>query len=139
MYSALNIAKYVIAYEHKKDHWITNLRLQKILYFIQADFLVNAKRPCFYEDIVAWGFGPTVPCVFYEYKIFAGLDIIMREEAPKLDKKTAKRINAMLETCSHYSTTQLVDITCQQKPWVDAYREDKDAVIPREAIREFFK
>ena len=50
-YNVLDIAKYVIYYCTKKGYLITNLKLQKILYFIQAIFLVNTGSPCFKEEV----------------------------------------------------------------------------------------
>ena len=62
-YSVIDISKYVVCYSNKKNYGITNLRLQKILYFIQAYFLKIKKEPCFKENMEAWDFGPVVPCV----------------------------------------------------------------------------
>ena len=64
MYSVLDVAKYVIFYSNEKKYDISNLKLQKILYFIQAEFLVSENEPCFYEEIEAWNFGPVVPEVY---------------------------------------------------------------------------
>lgn len=57
IYSALEVAKYVIYREYNSRHIISNLKLQKVLYFIQAEFLVVNNKPCFKEDIVALDFG----------------------------------------------------------------------------------
>ena len=54
-YKALDIARYVIDYSNYKKHRIINLRLKKILYFIQADFLIFKQRSYFDDKIEAWG------------------------------------------------------------------------------------
>ena len=56
MYRALDVAEYVIRKANAIDDPISNLKLQKILYFIQAEFLITKNRPCFREEIEAWGF-----------------------------------------------------------------------------------
>ena len=43
---------------------MTNLRLQKILYFIQAFSLISTGHPLFKEDILAWQYGPVVKEVY---------------------------------------------------------------------------
>ena len=53
MYSALDIAKYIIDYSYDRNNSVSNLRLQKILYFVQAEFLVATGHPCFEETIQA--------------------------------------------------------------------------------------
>ena len=50
MYSAIDVAKYIIWYCKRQGYRISNLKLQKILYFVQASFLVNQGNPCFFED-----------------------------------------------------------------------------------------
>lgn len=74
IYSALEVARYVIKYSNDKRYGITNLKLQKILYLIQAYFLIKGKL-CFSDRIEAWNFGPVVPTVYREYKRFVGTRI----------------------------------------------------------------
>lgn len=71
MYSVLDVARYVIARSNRAGA-ISNLKLQKVLYFIQAEFLVVQNTPCFAEQIEAWDFGPVVPMVYYRYRIYGG-------------------------------------------------------------------
>ena len=60
-YNVLDISRYIINYSNVKDYGISNLKLQKILYFVQAYFLIETGSPCFKEKIEAWDFGPVVP------------------------------------------------------------------------------
>ena len=49
MYNVLDVAIYVInyAYDAGCGESMSNLKLQKILYYIQAAFLVEKNRECF--------------------------------------------------------------------------------------------
>lgn len=47
MYKAENIAKYIIAKCNNDKQHISNLKLQKILYYIQAEFLIVKKYHMF--------------------------------------------------------------------------------------------
>ena len=62
-YKVLDVCRHVINYSNEHDYGISNLKLQKVLYFIQAYFLTKKKdhTPCFDEKIEAWDFGPVVP------------------------------------------------------------------------------
>ena len=54
-YKVLDVCKYVIDYSNEKEYGISNLKLQKILYFIQAYFLIKQpSRCCFDDKIEAW-------------------------------------------------------------------------------------
>ena len=62
MYTAINLSKYIVFKCIEDGHPISNLQLQKILYYIQKDFLCRDDL-AFSDDIEAWQFGPVVPNV----------------------------------------------------------------------------
>ena len=138
-YSALDVAKYVINYEHSQGREVSNLRLQKLLYFIQAKVLMETDAPCFNDEMQAWAFGPVVPVVYYQYKIFAGMDITSEDDTPNFSKKISSYITETLEDCSKYPTFQLVDITHTQDPWKNARAKGDKSEITIDAIKLYFK
>jgi uncharacterized phage-associated protein len=140
MRSALDIARYVIWYCGRHGFAISNLKLQKMLYFIQAEFLVETGSPCFFEDIEAWDFGPVVPEVYREYKIFGSSDIptFIVNRRVSLRSNEMDLINGMVDECSQYTASQLVEITHSQEPWRVAYNRGRNRVISNDSIREYF-
>lgn len=76
-YRVLDVCRHVINYSNERDYGISNLKLQKVLYFIQAYFLIEKKdhTPSFEEKIEAWNFGPVVPKAYLEYKQYGNGDI----------------------------------------------------------------
>lgn len=74
MYTALKLSKYIVSKCIKEEKFISNLHLQKILYFIQKDFLQRGKI-AFNDDIEAWQFGPVVPNVYYYFCGFGSMPI----------------------------------------------------------------
>ena len=58
MLDTLNVARYIINYSNQEKYGISNLRLQKLLYFVQAYYLISSGNPCFDDRIEAWGFRP---------------------------------------------------------------------------------
>lgn len=71
-YDALEVSRHIINYSNDAGYGITALELQKLLYFVQAYFLIKKGKPCFRDDIEAWDFGPVVPSVYREYKRYGG-------------------------------------------------------------------
>ena len=66
-YKALDIANKIISktdLEHGDT--ISNLKLQKMMYYRQGFHLAYFGTPLFDEDIVAWQYGPVVPSVYKE-------------------------------------------------------------------------
>lgn len=141
VYDALDIAAYVVKRCHETNTTVSNLKLQKILYFIQAEFLVKKDVPCFEQNIEAWAFGPVVPEVYHKYKIYGGAAIPFSEEANYVNISKGDRIliNLMVTACARYSAAQLVKITHRQLPWLDAYNPYANQIIKNKAIKKFFK
>ena len=48
--------------------YITNLKSQKLLYFVQAMCLMIFDKRAFPEKILAWPYGPVVNEVYQQYK-----------------------------------------------------------------------
>ena len=156
MYSVLDVSRYVINYSNDKEYGISNLKLQKVLYFIQADFLVCAQRRCFRERIEAWDFGPVVPEAYREYKKYGGCNIpritsyfefdpegladskFKKYRDTIISREDKARIEAMIDRLAAYSSTELVEITQHQAPWMDAFLPGRHSEITSLAIQEYF-
>ena len=157
MYNVLDVCHYVIKYSNDKGYGISNLKLQKILYFIQAYFLTCTEEgmPCFSENIEAWEFGPVVPEAYHEYKqygsghiptvnsriVYSNRDIWSVERVPYEDvisRVHKKHINTVVDTFSGYSATALVTLTHKQDPWKNAYKPNENNIISIDEIRSYF-
>ncbi len=142
MYNVLDIAQYIIRRCNEQNQPISNLRLQKILYFVQAEFLVSKGEPCFNERIEAWAFGPVVPEVYHRYKGYGAASIPFVTTSPfirLLCEEDQNLIDRVIDETSKYSVTTLVDITHNQTPWINAYRLGFNCPITNESIKSFFE
>lgn len=144
-YKVLDVCKYVIDYSNEKEYGISNLKLQKILYFIQAYFLIKQPSRCCFDDrIEAWDFGPVVPKAYREYKQFGSSDIPTIMDFEKSDSngcitgEDKNLIKTVIDKFADYSATDLVGLTHNQSPWIDAYIPHMNREITPEAIKEYF-
>lgn len=141
MYNALQISGFIVYYCIRNSLRLSNLRLQKILYFVQAEFLISEKHACFYNEIEAWDFGPVVPEVYNKYKIFGSSNIEVaysNDIESSIDFHDRTVIINVIEACKQYSTYQLVSITHSQSPWLDNYSKGSYNTISQQCIREYF-
>jgi len=158
VYNALDVSRYVINYSNDKGYDISNLKLQKLLYFIQAYFLIKSKgeRPCFDDRIEAWDFGPVVPSVYHEYKRYASMNIpassyyyevddtnIWNIEKKDIDFNNItdddkQLIENIVDSFSNYSASNLVQITHKQAPWQNAYQPHMNNEITVKGIWDYF-
>lgn len=156
MYDVLDVARYIINYSYEKNYGCSNLKLQKLLYFVQAYFLITKNRPLFPNEIQAWDFGPVVPDAYTEFKRFGSGDIpyvsyyysmpdghlsslqTHQYDPDLIDKKTRRLINDVIDNFKDYSSTALVTLTHHQAPWVNNFSPDKQNTIPIEEIKTYF-
>ena len=73
---AVEIAYYLIALAREKGFSITNLKLQKMLYFIQREEIRNG-RVAFEDRIEAWQYRPVIPNVYYRFAGYGPISIVL--------------------------------------------------------------
>lgn len=137
MYEALMVARYVINKCIEVGNPISNLQLQKILYYIQKAYLMQGE-PAFYEKIEAWQFGPVVPVVYYKYCGFGSLPITFRYGDTELHGDT-RQIDQIISEKSYLPPWDLVAETHKEGgAWDLVYRNGagNHKEIPRDLIRQ---
>ena len=138
-YQARDIAEYIIYREASQGRTVSNLRLQKLLYFVQAQFIVQKDAPCFTERMEAWDFGPVVPEVYRAYKFYGSNAIPYSKTNFNISKTDMMLIDIMLDHCGQYSTSTLVDMTHAQTPWKSAYQNPFDNEITLRSMFHYFR
>ena len=140
--TASDIAKYFIASFQKKKKEISNLKLQKLLYYAQAWHLALYGSPLFADSIEAWVHGPVVPSVFREYKKYTWNPI-----SEKIDAKTPETMKFHLgEVVRIYGDLDAVTLerrTHRESPWKEARGtlapdEPSNRVITQESMKNFY-
>lgn len=138
MYTALDLAKYVVTKCTKEDAPISNLQLQKILYYIQKTFLQERHVRGFSDEIEAWQFGPVVPNVYFHFSGFGAMPISMEYIDVDIDPLDASLINPLIEDKRKLNPWELVEET--HKPggaWQTIYDDFfAGKVIPIELIQK---
>lgn len=66
-YRAADVAACIIEIAMSEGKPVSNLQLQKLLFFCQCDYLGKYGYPLFVDEIVAWQYGPVVKEVYRTY------------------------------------------------------------------------
>ena len=136
-YKALDIANKIISktdLEHGDT--ISNLKLQKMMYYQQGFHLAYFGTPLFDEDIVAWQYGPVVPTVYKEYKSFESNSISTFKEPISLSEDEEELFNNVYDEYNQFSAVALMKMTHEESPWRTT---DINSVISQEKMTAFFK
>ena len=78
MSKALDIAYFLLALSGERG--ITNLKLQKMLYFIQKEMVRRFDRLAYVDTIEAWQYGPVVPSIYYEFSSYGSSPIVLLDK-----------------------------------------------------------
>lgn len=135
-YSAMDIALYCIYYcSQQLNNSISNLELQKILYYIQGAFLAKCKFPCFSEEIVAWKYGPVVEDVYYSLRKFGSNQMVLTNEPDGIDVVDKEIINSICTSKTKYGALPLAQKTHEEEPWLYT---TQSAEIMLSSIEKYF-
>ena len=78
------IANFVLDFCQERGRPITNLALQKIVYFCHVWYLVEYKRPLVKHKFEAWTHGPVLQYLYRDFKEFEASPIIKRSKSLNL-------------------------------------------------------
>ena len=141
--NAIDIARYLVQKNADLNKPITNLKLQKILYYVQGYSYKNLNEEAFHDPIYKWPYGPVIPTVYFAYNSNRAHDIY------QIDDETADPVRAIRafdcikklvdqvdEACENKTANQLVSMTHSETPWEKAV-DSKE--ISKDSIRLFFE
>lgn len=132
MYRAIDLSKYIVSKCIDDGHPISNLQLQKILYYIQKDFLSRKNVAAFSDDIEAWQFGPVVPDVYYYYCGYGAMPISFSRERFDIEPVDKKAVDAIVESKRSLDPwTMVAEIRNANDAWIQSY---KNGLSNREVI-----
>ena len=141
MITALDVSEYFLKGLSEPDEGdiISNLKLQKLLYYAQGIHLTKYDEPLFEDEIVHWPHGPVVISVYKEYKIHGTQALPIPEVIKNISSfsNTYKdSIRLTYNNYGRYSAWVLSQKTHQEDPWKNT---NQDEIITKEAIKNFFK
>ena len=118
--TALEVARYIVRFAHLKGSLITNLKLQKLLYYAQGWYLVIEDDLLFQDRIEAWIHGPVVPTVYREYKKFRWMPIDKQPQKVGLPRQIEEFLDEFLSFFLPIDAYKLEQMTHTERPWKEA-------------------
>ncbi|MHB1425103.1 MAG: Panacea domain-containing protein [Gemmataceae bacterium] len=124
MPSAIDVAQHLIrlgASEEEPDY-LTNMRVQKLLYYVQGWHFGAFGRPLFDEPLEAWKHGPVVRSVYQAYKDHGdeGIRPGSEQELSSLSIHDRAFVESVWAEYKKYSASGLRSMTHEESPWSNA-------------------
>lgn len=139
--SVFDVACYIMS----KVKQCTTMKLQKLLYYCQAWYLVWNERPLFRENIEAWANGPVIRELYNFHKgLFTITESMMNLGNPnRLSKEQKEDVDSVLKAYEPRSSQWLIEQTHLERPWQDARKglspnERGHVVITHAAMAEYY-
>lgn len=140
-HSAMDFAKHIITLCTNMGNSISDLKLQKVLYYIQLAFILNLKEYAFSDEMEAWPYGPVVRSVYDAYSSYGSTKICLQYENEDVFSDREKNIiHSVLYNCINKNAWDLVEMShVTGGPWDKIYQNGKGykKVIPKELMREY--
>lgn len=139
MNTALEIARYIINRCIDLGHPISNLQLQKILYYVQGAYIKSTGGDVLFTDTMeAWQYGPVVPDVYYNYNSYSSSCIMEKQDDVDLKAFEIEIIDPVIIEKSKCSAWSLVEKTHSEEPWINAYNRYSGSTITNDELRKWF-
>lgn len=142
-----NVADYFLALANETGETVTNLKLQKLVYYAQAWYLANFGNPLFEEDFEAWVHGPVIPQLYHQYKEKGSEPILtsknLNDVKANFPQETLEFLSMVSEAYLSEGAYNLELMTHLEDPWINARQgfeadEKCQVVISKEAMKEYY-
>lgn len=121
---------------------LTNMKLNKLLFFAQGHFLNKYGKPLFSDRIEAWEHGPVIPDVYSKYKAYGDSPIsdYDPETIVLVSPEAEEILYGVARKYGKYTASALRNMThAVGTPWDLVYRRgQKHKEIPLALIEDYF-
>ncbi len=141
MASIFEVARYIL----EKSGEMTAMKLQKLMYYAQAWYMVWDEETLFEDDFQAWANGPVLPDLYHRHRGRFKVDLNLFEDSSseRLLPNQRDTIDRVLIFYGSKSAQWLSNLTHQEDPWVNARHglapgDPSNEVISKAGIHEYY-
>jgi uncharacterized phage-associated protein len=114
------IADYILCECRERGELLTNLKLQKLLYYAQAWHLAAKGEELFQEDFQAWIHGPVLLSQYHRFKDFKWKQIDVELAKPAIDQEISPFLDEIINVFGSEAAVALEIMTHRELPWKEA-------------------
>lgn len=150
MNSIHDVADYIILKVKSEDETasLINLKLQKLLYYVQAWSYGINKKPMFEGEFEAWIHGPVNRAIYDRFSptkyLYSEINIAdCKNKEVKFSDEDTEFIDFILENYLKYSGAELERLSHNEKPWLETrgdlgVNERCDKIIAPELMMDYY-
>lgn len=139
------VSNYLLAESRERGDVLTNLKLQKLLYYAQAWHLALKGEPIFAEEFRAWVHGPVLLSQYHRFRKYRWEPILEDIQRPDdLAASVRDHLDEVLDVFGSETATALELMTHREQPWQEARGdtpsdEPSNAIINKNIMKDFYR
>lgn len=161
MARAMDVADEIITLAQEKGHPVSNLKLQKMMYFLNALSLVQSEHPLIDDGQMfeKWDYGPVIHSVYSEYSVYGASPIlpplehqtivfddkgfpelqnnIFNQQTFERNDESANFIINNIDVFLKFRASRLVAESHREPQWEDRSNKEYDNNLTRDFYRVF--
>lgn len=137
-------SEYIISFFKNHNQEVTNLMLEKLLYFLEAIYMsITDENKLYEEEFYAWNFGPVNKKVYSKYKSFGKLPIKLNRKIT-INPNNEKYVKFLYDLFKDFTAFDLVNLShSENSPWYEINKEyngdiGEDVIINKEETKKWF-
>jgi uncharacterized phage-associated protein len=145
-HTALDVANAFIEIAARNGQRLTNMQLQKLVYFAFGYYAGFMNSKLFRDEIQAWGYGPVIPTLYHKlkgYGVGAVTELLPSTNIVGDSSVEKKIIEGVWDSYHNYTALQLSSLTHKDgTPWQHMWEKSKgrkNVPIPFSLIREHYE
>ena len=138
------LADFLLVSCRERGENLTNLKLQKLLYYSQAWYLALHSKALFHEDFQAWVHGPVLPSQYHRFRDYQWRPIVEDVASPIVESATSGFLEEIVDVFGTETAVALELMTHREKPWMEArgslaFDAPSTKVIPKNTMRAYYR
>lgn len=144
MTTALHVAHYLISLrnadsENGSYFHLSNLKLQKLLYYCQGAHYKWDHEPLFQDErFETWEYGPSIRRIYDTFRQFGQNDIYAKPITLTMTDAERDTVDAVWSQLKHLSPFLLVEQSRREEPWRTA-KEKGELFLDNNVIQRYFQ
>lgn len=116
---------------------LSNLKIQKLVYYAQGLSLALNNKPLFEDEILAWEHGPVVENLYHQYKEYGANPIPLPQDFDinKFSPEEIELLKEVYDVYGQFSAWKLRNMTHAERPWLETQRNN---IITKDLLKEYF-
>lgn len=116
---------------------LSNLKIQKLVYYAQGLSLALNNEPLFEDEILAWEHGPVVENLYHQYKEYGANPIPLPQDFDinKFSPEEIELLKEVYDVYGQFSAWKLRNMTHAERPWLETQRNN---IITKDLLKEYF-